>query len=518
MNAIRIACYSRVSTREQVEGLSLDVQKDAMEKFIETQKANNWVLYKHYCDAGESGTTLDRPDFQRMLSDAKDKNFDIVLVHKLDRVSRSLFNLMDLIMQQLQPIGVGFRSVSESVIETTTPAGKLMFQQFGAFAEFEVNRTLERTRDGKHRTAELGRFNGGAVPFGYLLENGTLIPNPNLTETVCWIFEEYATGKKGMRSIANTLNAKGILTQNDKKWSSGNLGYLLRNPVYKGTLAYYKRTTWKKNRPIQENPEEKWLIIDNAYEPIVSKELWDRVQLMLKKRETNGNPNRVFNHSYLLTGILYCSQCGLPMWGRYNQSRNYKMHVYCCQNHYNGKDLCPQQTIQCSRLDKYVLGYLQTIITRPGFLEDIQKELLDISVKKNPNLELDIENLKQSAQNIEDQLSRARNLCIRGVLSDEEYAEEAHRLKEQRENILRDLEDKQRRAAATEWSFLKYQEIDQIFRNFGTTVYEMSPDKKKDFITSVIERIEVNDQEIAHIKLREPFDKWINAPNSIKSA
>lgn len=516
-NIIKVACYSRVSTREQVEGLSLDVQRESMEKFVECQKTSGWALYRHYCDAGESGTTLDRPEFQKMLEDAREGKFDVVLVHKLDRVSRGLYNLMTLIYKELEPIGIAFKLVSEPMIDTLTPAGKLMFQQLGSIAEFEVNRILERTQEGKRRTAELGLFNGGLIPYGYKVENKRLVPVEDEAKVVKWIYEQYATGKRGMRSICNELNQQGILTHQGKRWNPGTLAYVLENPVYTGSVVYYKCKGWKKDHPSRPNPKHKWLHAGNAHESIINAELWSQVQKVISRRKTNGNPNRIFHNEYLLSGILYCGQCGALMWGRYNRSRNYRMYTYVCQNHSTVTSLCPQQSIKCHEIDNEIFTLLKRIISIPGFIEQIQKDLIELSAQKNPDLIQELESLTTSVQEIDNQLIRARELCVKGILTDDEYTADSHRLKQQKDSLLQEIEDKQRKAATAEWNFLKYQEVGQILVDFDATINNLTKEQKKDFVLSIIDCIQVVNNEITQFRLKDPFMKWVAEIND-KSA
>ncbi|NQU84118.1 MAG: recombinase family protein, partial [Parcubacteria group bacterium] len=136
---MKIAIYTRVSTEDQVrEGYSLEVQREYLTNFALQQ---NYEIFRLYSDEGISGGTTDRPALQELLKDAKNKKFDLVLVYKIDRFSRSLKDLLSLV-DKLEFFGVGFKSATEP-FDSTTSAGKLMFQQLGSFAEFERNRLAE---------------------------------------------------------------------------------------------------------------------------------------------------------------------------------------------------------------------------------------------------------------------------------------------------------------------------------------------------------------------------------------
>jgi len=141
---MKIAIYIRVSTEDQVkEGYSIEVQKEYLKSFA---KKENLEIFKTYQDDGISGYILNRPSLAELLKDAKDKKFDLVLVYKIDRFSRNLKDLLNLV-DELSFYGIGFKSATEP-FDTTTSAGKLMFQQLGSFAEFERNRIAERVFPG----------------------------------------------------------------------------------------------------------------------------------------------------------------------------------------------------------------------------------------------------------------------------------------------------------------------------------------------------------------------------------
>lgn len=502
---VRVACYSRVSTREQVEGLSLDVQKESMERFIGCQPG--WVLFRHYCDAGISGTTTDRPAFQRMLKDAEAHLFDVVLVHKLDRVSRTLYNLMTLVFEELEPLGVGFRSVSEAMVDTSTPVGRLMMQHLGSMAEFEVNRIRERTREGKEKAAELGHFNGGTRPYGYQVENKKLVVIPEEAAVVRWCFEEYAKGKRGARSLCTELNRKGIPTRQGARWSPGTVSYLLSNTVYIGSVTYRKRPGWKKGRRRTVNRQETWLVSEDSHEPIVSRELWDEVQAMLAKRKTNGNPNRVFHDQYLLSGILYCERCGRAMWGRSTKNGSYKRLNYCCPTYQvEGKDACPQCNVACEVIDRQLIDFLKTMVERiPGFVERLEEDVRRASTERDPELAQKISALRDREADLERQLSKARELCLKELISDAAYEAESIRIKDEKEALTEERLRLEEQAVVQEWRFLKARTIAGWLKDLDAAMAASTPAERREFIQSVFERVSIQGNQVARFRLNRLF-------------
>jgi len=159
---MQVAIYIRVSTEEQAkESYSLAVQMEYLESFA---KREAYEVYKVYCDDGISAYSTRRPALQELLKDAKEKKFD--LVYKIDRFSRRLKDLLNLV-EELESYGVGFKSATEP-FDTTTSAGKLMFQQLGSFAEFEKNRIAERVFPGMVKGVQQGNWQGARyAPYGY---------------------------------------------------------------------------------------------------------------------------------------------------------------------------------------------------------------------------------------------------------------------------------------------------------------------------------------------------------------
>lgn len=161
---MKIAVYTRVSTEEQAkEGFSLAVQREYLEAFA---KREGHEIFKIYCDDGVSAYSTRRSSLQALLADAKAKRFDLVFVYKIDRFSRNLKDLLNLV-DELSSYGVGFKSATEP-FDTTTSAGKLMLQQLGSFAEFERNRIAERVFPGMVKGVQQGNWQGARyAPYGY---------------------------------------------------------------------------------------------------------------------------------------------------------------------------------------------------------------------------------------------------------------------------------------------------------------------------------------------------------------
>ena len=207
----KTALYIRVSTEDQAkEGYSLEVQMEYLESFALREGCE---VFKVYCDDGVSAYSTRRPALQELLADAKARRFELVLVYKIDRFSRNLKDLL-ILVDELLVYGVGFKSATEP-FDSTTSAGKLMFQQLGSFAEFESNRIAERVFPGMVKGVQKGNWQGARfAPFGYTYnkENKLLEVEEREANIVKLIYTMYISGKS-THDIAAYLDKKGYKTE-----------------------------------------------------------------------------------------------------------------------------------------------------------------------------------------------------------------------------------------------------------------------------------------------------------------
>ncbi|AIF51544.1 recombinase family protein [Pelosinus sp. UFO1] len=288
---ISAAGYLRVSTDEQAEhGVSLPSQKSRIIAYCQSQ---GWNLYDLYIDDGYSGKNLNRPAMQRLIADVKEQKIGAVIVIKLDRLSRRQKDVLYLLEDVFEPSFVGFKSVSEP-FDTTTPFGKAAIGMMAVFAQLERETIVERVREGKKEAAKQGRFMGGPIALGYKFNRDTrkLEINEMEAETVRFIFSEYLNSGKGYQHIADALNERHTPTPSTaNQWSRGTIRAILRNAFYAGFVEH------KGNMNKGEHPA------------IIQEEEFYTAQ-KIKAIRSSYTPNA---ESGLLTGIIYCGECGARM-------------------------------------------------------------------------------------------------------------------------------------------------------------------------------------------------------------
>ena len=294
--SLRCAIYTRVSTEHGLEQEfnSLDNQREASEAYIKSQAHEGWRLIRErYDDGGFSGGSMDRPALKKLLDDVRARRVDVVVVYKVDRLTRSLADFAKLV-ELFDEHGVSFVSVTQA-FNTTTSMGRLTLNVLLSFAQFEREVTGERIRDKIAASKKKGIWMGGVVPLGYRVENRALHVVEEHAEFVREIFRRYL-------EIGSVVRLKTVLDQENVCLpvrtdgtgkqvggglvSRGHLYKILSNPIYIGRLAH------------------KGQVHDGLHEPVIDKDIWDRVQGLLADRAHRTESSRL-NSNALLAGKLY---------------------------------------------------------------------------------------------------------------------------------------------------------------------------------------------------------------------
>ncbi|MCX5778745.1 MAG: recombinase family protein [Elusimicrobia bacterium] len=229
--------YVRVSGDIQIEnGHGLEIQKESILKFCNDNPKYN--LIKTFEDPAFSGSHIDRPGLLSLLEEAKKGLFQIVIVHKLDRIARDTYFTL-YIEKQLRKYGVSLYSISEPG-HWDSPSQRMFLQLLSSVGEFERSLIRERLLSGRTRKAGLGRYAGGKPPRGYIAKNGELMIDETEAVIIERIFKLKRYGKRSAYKIAQILNKAEIKSKYGKRWYPCTVDYILKNPVYKGMIRYGK--------------------------------------------------------------------------------------------------------------------------------------------------------------------------------------------------------------------------------------------------------------------------------------
>jgi len=365
----RCAVYTRKSSEEGLDMAfnSLDAQREACEAYILSQKAEGWVLVKdHYDDGGISGGTLNRPDLQRLLGNIEAGLIDVVVVYKIDRLSRSLMDFSQLV-EVFERNDATFVSITQS-FNTTTSMGRLTLNILLSFAQFEREVTGERIRDKIAASRKKGMWMGGTVPLGYDVKDRKLVINEAEAKTVHHIFSRFV--ELGSATVlTRELRRGAIRNKQGRVIDKGFLYRLLNNRVYIGN-AIHKGTAY---------PGE--------HDAIISQDLWDRVHAIMEESPRSRAANTRAQTPALLKGLLF-SASGSAMTPTHTKkgSRLYRyyvsMDVLRNRNRVGETDPGPHR-LPAGMVEEAVVGEIRALLRTP----DIAAQTLQALRRENVEIE-----------------------------------------------------------------------------------------------------------------------------------
>jgi DNA invertase Pin-like site-specific DNA recombinase len=363
----RCAIYTRKSTEEglDMEFNSLDAQREACLAYVTSQKAEGWVSIREpYDDGGFSGGTLDRPALQRLLSDVEVGLVDVIVVYKIDRLSRSLMDFARLV-EILDRHNVTFVSVTQS-FNTTTSMGRLTLNILLSFAQFEREVIGERIRDKFSASRKRGMWMGGYVPFGYDVQNRKLIVNETEANVVRYIFKRFIELGSATK-LAHELADHGVTNKRGKQIDKGFIYKLIQNRLYLGE-AVHKGDSY---------PGE--------HDPIVSNELWDAVHAALKQSPRERGTVETNRPEPLLRGILF-TESGAAMTPTYTRKGDRLYHYYVSTDVARGRVRADQKAptrLSAPMVENAVVAEMRRMIKAPEIASQVIQNFRQDGMRPN---------------------------------------------------------------------------------------------------------------------------------------
>lgn len=499
---MEVAIYCRVSTDEQAEhGTSLETQEERCRLYVQSL---GWTIYKVYIDDGYSGKSLDRPALKRMLEDAKAGRFQVVVAYKTDRLSRRIQHIVKLVLDDFDRLHIAFRSVSEPY-DTSSPAGRLFFVQLASFADFERETILERTRGGRVARVKQGRWVGGPPPYGYIVVDKRLVVDEPKAETVRRIYDLSLRGN-GTHTIAETLNKAGILSPGGKSWTHSRILDILRNPVYAGRMVWGKKRTNERRVQIRK-PRTEWLFAEEkSFPAIISDELFNQVQRLLDERAWR--PKRSWAGSFLLTGLLVCSECGChyQTYSATSDGKHHKQnyHAYICGGRWSGgRAACNTGSRKRELVEEPVIREVFSFVRSLQADQELQQ-----AIRANTNRELhQIEGQMMEIKRLQDENAAARRKWLQAMEREKVIRLEAVevRLRELEEDArtlnekMALLEVERDQARGRQYDFDSLLEFAGRFEQLWE---EASVPERKQLLKVLIERVEMGRDKIPHVFFR----------------
>jgi site-specific DNA recombinase len=378
---MKVAAYIRVSTHMQVEeGYSLSAQRERLKAYAFSQ---GWEIVQFYVDEGISAKDMERQELQRMLKGVNEGIFDIVLVYKLDRLTRSVIDL-DKLLNVFSKNNVMFKSATE-VYDTTTASGRLFIRLVASMAQWERENLGERVRFGMEEKARTGKWTVSTPPYGYDSNDSNLSINHSESAIVKEIYSLYLSGL-GMWKIAKNLNDRRLKTRRNKPWGQNSVHYILKNPIYKGTTRYNFRVN-----------NDQYFEMDDVAPAIISEEEFNLSQQMMENRKSV-HPRQATSR-FMFSKVLKCSRCGSTLIGKSSTTKRgdkkYYSYNYICQNKLRG--LCDMPSINESFFEQKFIQLLEKWDFNE-YANELIKEEVAVTVEDN---ESSIKQLQSELKKIE---------------------------------------------------------------------------------------------------------------------
>ncbi len=433
--ALRVSYYARVSSESDEQLNSLGNQISYYEDLIKRNR--NWTFVPGYIDEGLSGiSTKKRENFNRMIEDAAEDKFDLVITKEISRFAR---NTLDSIQytRQLLSCGVGVFFQNDN-INTLDEDSELRLSIMSSIAQDELRKLSSRVKFGHQQAIKDKVVLGNSRIFGYVKDGGKLVIDESQAEMVRELFQLYATGQYSMKQIETVFWQKGYRNHNGNKIAHTTMSNMIANPKYKGYYVGNKvRVIDMFSKKQKFLPPEEWVMFKDEtgqiVPAIVSEELWEQANKVLKRRSDDVKSRQgICNHQNLLTGKLYCTHCGATYYRRESKDKagNKNSKWVCSGKIKNGADSCPSFPIYEEEIKPLLFEVFQeTEVNVSALIEEYmemyrsldednktpkqiaqQKERLDLAQKKKSKL---------LEYNVTGQLSDADFLAMNKACTDE---------------------------------------------------------------------------------------------------
>ncbi|MFM9329001.1 recombinase family protein [Paenibacillus mesotrionivorans] len=473
--SVLTAVYIRVSTERQAEeGFSLEAQQEALFKVIERKGLR---LFKVYTDPGISGKTLKRPGVQAMIADMKAGRVGTVMIHKLDRLSRNMGDIIQFIeLVNKMDIRLVIAAQGEDEIDTRSPMGKAFLQLNGIFAELYVNNLREETLKGLTKKMTNGGRHISSPPLGYELDRS--VPVPEGEEIPMIIVEEEAALVRevydlfvnkgwGVTKIAKHMNLHSS-TKEGGKWDNKSVRNILTNPTYAG-YNHFKPEEWE---------EEDRIITPGNHKPIISIEWYERAKKIRTRRAEGHQSRRSFEYPF--GGIVKCDSCGATYTGNSSVKPGHIYRSYRCLNNYS-KGTCNSPSISEKELSRIVFNAV---------------ELIDDSIQETTDMKQAKKAKRDMKKEIEISNKRRKNWMMAlgdGKLSSEDYG----MLVQEEENRIRDVYMELHKIEMTEKE-IPTEDLKMMVRTLNENWDLLETQTQKELIQSMFRQIVV----------KKISDKW----------
>ena len=494
-NNTKIAIYCRVSSDEQAERGTIDNQVTFGQQYADLHRLDIYDIYK---DDGVTGTIplQDRPEGHRLLQDAADERFTLVIFYKMDRLGRSTRVILNAV-EALSQYGVGVQSMSEP-FDTSTPSGRFMLTMFAGVAELDRANILDRMYQGTLRHARLGKWCGGPAPFGYKLQDGYLVvneaPMPGHTmseaDVIRMLYDKTIEGWSTFRlaeylnglNIPNKYTLRGNVAAGSGKWHQSKILYILHNTLYYGERSFGKLSKHANKT-----------IIHQQLPAIVSRETWDAAQVAIDGH--NVMPKFVKRRQYLLRSLIKCGICGHTYVGTHYKRKAGDSIYYVCNSKNTrgtGNERCKAQTLRGEWIEGLVWDDCLNYIMQPDVIavdDDCRYQQSSADIKK------EIDAIAAQLRQLDQERQTVIGLCRQGIITATDLDTQLSDIAEKQNTLQQALESMNSKNIVTkEEAEKRFKEIADILNGFRELIQsnaELTFADKQTIIRTLVKQITV---------------------------
>ena len=513
--ANRAAIYARVSDKSQdtEEKTSISEQIGEMEAYCE---GKGLTITARYQEVGR-GWSKKRPEFQRMLADARKGRFDTIVCWKSDRLSRGMYPAAAL-MEVVEAHQIRLEAVMDAIDMKT-------FGLMAAIGKIELDNFRERSTMGKRGTAKQGRVPTGGLPYGYRIgDDGRPGVVEEQAEVVCRIFHMYVHEGMGSPSIAVRLTDEEIPTQTGKSlWRQSYIHYVLANATYTGTWVYGKERhiSTEDGTKSYDQPRDTW--IEVPVPPLVDEETWERAQALKKQRSRRARRNTKV--LYMLQHLLKCGECGhnfhaKSTW-RTTNVRNGKKYrydlptprrYYLCNGQHSMRLHCRERpSIRAERLEGPIWSEVKRVIQNPDL---IVAGIDTFDAQGGGSLEDEIAQAQRDLRSIQMEEDRAIRLFVSAKITEAQLDLQRKFITERLESARAKLDDYLARESSGAEKRRLMETVLAWARNVGQGIDELTDEERKEILQIIVEKVVIDSENNVDITLIIPIDDDSLEPDS----
>ncbi len=513
--ANRAAIYARVSDKSQdgEDKTSISEQTGDMEAYCESK---GLTITTRYQEVGR-GWSKKRPEFQRMLADARKGRFDTIVCWKSDRLSRGMYPVAAL-MEVVEAHQIRLEAVLDAIDMKT-------FGLMAAIGKIELDNFRERSTMGKRGTAKQGRVPTGGVPYGYRIgDDGRFEVIEEQAEVVRRIFRMYVDERMGSYSIAVRLTDEGVPTQSGKLlWLQSRVHHILKNATYTGTWVYgrYRHVSTEDGMKVYNQPKDTWIEI--PVPQIIDDETWKRAQKLKKQRGSKAKRNTKV--VYLLQHLLKCGECGRNFHARaswtttsvrkgkaYTYDLTAPRRYYMCNGMQSMRLRCREKPyIRAEQLEEPIWREVKRVLQNPDL---IVAGIADLDSQDGVGMEEEIAQAERDLRSIQMEEDRAIRLFVSGKITEAQLDLQRRFITERLESARAKLDDYLVQETSGAEKRRLMEEVLTWAREFGQGLDEVTPEERHDYLQMIVEEVIIDRDNNVDITLALPIDDDSSDPDS----